>query len=59
MRTINEATTMALEEKKILDEMERVMKDNEIEPEIDDKGSSHRMFANFVCVFVCILIAFY
>ncbi|XP_023943910.2 probable chitinase 2 [Bicyclus anynana] len=44
MRTINEATTLALEEKRILDEMAAVLKQNEIEVKPkgkDDKGSAH------------------
>ncbi|OWR48580.1 hypothetical protein KGM_206218B, partial [Danaus plexippus plexippus] len=37
MRTINDATTLALEEKRIFDEMKRVTKENEVTPG-DDPG---------------------
>ncbi|CAH2238011.1 jg10334 [Pararge aegeria aegeria] len=53
MRTINEATTLALEEKRILDEMAAVVKQNEIgdKPEDkDDEGSSSAVVANLLLV---------
>lgn len=51
MRTINEAVTLSMEEKKIEDEVERVIKENEVN--VDDKknaGSSINRFSLFLVV---------
>ncbi|XP_034838643.1 probable chitinase 2 [Maniola hyperantus] len=57
MRTINEATTLALEEKRILDEMAAVVKQNEIGDKPDDKGSAQIVAVNF-CLLLCAVLTF-
>lgn len=59
MRTINEATLIAMEEKKILDEINRVTKENEIKSKDDDKGSSQTVVASLVNVFILSFIVMY
>lgn len=56
MRTINEATTLALEEKRILDEMDRIMRENEIEDKPAPK-SSHRAVGS-LSFLSCVLLLF-
>ncbi|XP_045782773.1 probable chitinase 2 [Maniola jurtina] len=55
MRTINEATTLALEEKRILDEMAAVVKQNEIGYKPDDKGSARSIAVNFCLLLYAVL----
>lgn len=60
MRTINEATTLALEEKRILDEMAAVVKQNEIgdkPKDKDDKGAASATVAT-LWVVLCSLLSY-
>lgn len=53
MQSINDAITLAVEEKRIEDEMAKIAKENEISP--DDKvNSGSNLSGNFVCLFVCV-----
>ncbi|XP_013136711.1 PREDICTED: probable chitinase 2 [Papilio polytes] len=52
MHAINDATTLALEEKRILDEMNRVMKQNEIPDEPD--SASYLSISLFTVICYCI-----
>lgn len=54
MRTINDATTLALEEKRIIDEMERVVKANEIDDKEPSAASSVVNKAGIM--FLCLLV---
>nr|BAM18678.1 unknown unsecreted protein [Papilio xuthus] len=51
MHAINDATTLALEEKRILDEMNRVMKQNEIP---DEPDSASHLSISLLSVICCI-----
>lgn len=50
MQTINDVTSVAMEEKRILDEMERVTKENEI-PDGDRTGNAAGLAASLMIVF--------
>ncbi|XP_073964913.1 probable chitinase 2 isoform X1 [Choristoneura fumiferana] len=54
MRTINEATTLALEEKRIIDEMDRIMRENEIEhkPKPDSGSRAVSSMSLVLCLFL-------
>ncbi|XP_026318712.1 uncharacterized protein LOC113229372 [Hyposmocoma kahamanoa] len=54
MRTINDAATLAIEEKRIIDEMERVVKTNVIEDGEPSAASS--VFSTAGMMFVCLLV---
>ncbi|XP_045508158.1 probable chitinase 2 [Colias croceus] len=54
MRTINEATLMALEEKRILDEIELVNKKNEIE-ERGEKSAANVTAVSVICIVLSLL----
>ncbi|XP_026316249.1 probable chitinase 2 [Hyposmocoma kahamanoa] len=54
MRTINDAATLAIEEKRIIDEMERVVKTNVIEDGEPSAASS--VFSRAGMMFVCLLV---
>ncbi|CAG9573356.1 unnamed protein product [Danaus chrysippus] len=54
MRTINDATTLALEEKRIFDEMDRVARQNEVTPG-DDPGASSMVYSSVLCVAMSLL----
>ncbi|XP_026483657.2 probable chitinase 2 [Vanessa tameamea] len=58
MRTINDATTIALEEKRILDEMKAITRKNEIGDTDDDKGSAKAIAGSVICVLLCVVFAF-
>ncbi|XP_045457634.1 probable chitinase 2 [Melitaea cinxia] len=58
MRTINDATTLALEEKKIMDEMKAVTRSNEVEDRDDEKSSAKVVTGGIVCVLIGLMIVF-
>ncbi|CAH2084073.1 unnamed protein product [Euphydryas editha] len=58
MRTINDATKLALEEKRILDEMKAVTRTNEVEDKKDDKSSAKVVTVSVVCILICMMIVF-
>ncbi|KOB72725.1 Chitinase, partial [Operophtera brumata] len=55
LRSINEATSLAIQEKRILDEMSRVTRENEIQDD-DDGGSASGVVSSFVTVLMCLLV---
>lgn len=56
MQTINDAATLALEEKRILDEMDRLAQDNEVDVD-DDPGAGSVLGSSIVTVLFCSLLA--
>ncbi|KAJ0170307.1 hypothetical protein K1T71_014235 [Dendrolimus kikuchii] len=57
MQTINQAASLALEEKRILDEMEMITRENEI-PEEVPKGTAVRLASMITVVFGLLLMVF-
>nr|QIJ96694.1 chitinase 2a [Glyphodes pyloalis] len=58
METINEATILAMEEKRILDEIDRITKQNEIPDEKAKPDSSHRFGSSALALTFCTLLVF-
>nr|AJG44542.1 chitinase 2 [Cnaphalocrocis medinalis] len=58
METINEATVLAMEEKRILDEMDIITKQNEISDDKDEPGSSSIPRCSTLAVAFCALLVF-
>ncbi|CAH0599782.1 unnamed protein product [Chrysodeixis includens] len=54
MQTINDAISLAIEEKRILDEMDRLSQDNEIQT--DEANAVDRVGVSFVCLLVCLSV---
>lgn len=55
MRTINDAVTLAMEEKKIQDEIDRVVKENEIDTDkkkVNSAGEKRMNVFALLCVFI-------
>ncbi|KAM3956129.1 chitinase 2 [Aphomia sociella] len=59
METINQATSLALEEKRIVEEMERITKENVIDVDEEKKpGAAYSVRAGFLCVTVYVVLRF-
>lgn len=56
LRTINDATTLALQEKRILDEMARITKENEINHKEGGKGSGSALGSSLFSLFLCLFV---
>ncbi|KAH9640606.1 hypothetical protein HF086_000550 [Spodoptera exigua] len=56
MQTINDAITLAIEEKKILDEVKRLESDNEVRSE-DKGGNGHNIKSSLFGIALCALVA--
>ncbi|XP_022817324.1 probable chitinase 2 [Spodoptera litura] len=57
MQTINDAITLAVEEKKILDEVQRLESDNEVRSEKDKGGNGHSLRSSVIGIVLCALVA--
>ncbi|XP_072937484.1 probable chitinase 2 [Epargyreus clarus] len=58
MRTINDAATLAIEEKRILDEMDRVTKENEVE-DVKPKSGAGVLSGSVLCMVMSICLGFF
>ncbi|XP_028167467.1 probable chitinase 2 [Ostrinia furnacalis] len=58
METINDAAMLAMEEKRIMDEMDRITKENEIDDDKTKPGAGSRM-ASSMAVILCCLLAWF
>nr|UTR35845.1 chitinase [Agrotis ipsilon] len=56
MQTINDAISLAIEEKRIMDEVERLEGDNEVKEKDDDKGASNSVRSSLVGVALCLIM---